>query len=98
MTWLDSKDAATPRRGGARHHAAGLNAFTVAGADREWFHLPETNPPIAPGGRLLPLSPELIGGYDAAAVESSNRRAQVSKWRESTKGETLKVRDKLVIT
>jgi hypothetical protein len=98
MTWLDDHDAATPRLHGARQHAACLNAFTVASAEREWFHLPETNPPIASGGRLLPLSPELIRVYGEHRVEPSRRRAEVSSWLESTKGQTLKVRDKLVIT
>jgi hypothetical protein len=98
MTWVDEHDAATPRLHGSRQHAASLNAFTVANADREWFHLPGTNPPIASGGRLLPLSPELIRGYNAHHFEPSRRRAEVAKWLEATKGQTLKVRDKLVIT
>jgi hypothetical protein len=98
MAWLDEPDATTPRLRGARHHAGSLNAFTVANADREWFHLPETTPPVASGGLLLPLSPELIVGYGADAVERSHRRAQVSEWLDSTKGQMLTVRDKLIIT
>jgi hypothetical protein len=98
MTWLDDHDAATPCLHGSRQHAASLNAFAVANADREWFHLPGTNPPLAFGGRLLPLSPELIRGYSSHQVEPSHRRSEVAKWLESTKGQTLKVRDKLVIT
>ena len=47
---------------------------------------------------LLPLSPELIVGYGADAVERSHRRAQVSEWLDSTKGQMLTVRDKLIIT
>jgi hypothetical protein len=97
MTWLDDHDAATPRLRGVRQHTASVNAFTVANAEREWFHLPETNPPIASGGRLLPLSPELIRGYGADQVEPSHRRAEVAGWLESTKGQTLNVRDKLVM-
>jgi hypothetical protein len=46
----------------------------------------------------LPLSPELIVGYGADAVERSHRRAQVSEWLDSTKGQMLTVRDKLIIT
>jgi hypothetical protein len=98
MTWLDANDAATPRLRGTRQHAASLNAFTVANSDREWFHLPETSPPIASGGRLLPLSPELVRGYSAGAVVQSKRRGKAADWLESTKGQTLKVREKLVIT
>jgi hypothetical protein len=98
MTWLDEKDAATPRLRGARRHASNLNAFTVANMDREWFHLPGTTPPVAAGARLLPLSPELIAGYDARVVNSSQRRATVAEWLESTGGQTLKVREKLVMT
>lgn len=97
MTWLDQNDAATPRLRGARYHASHLNAFTVANADREWFHLPDTNPPVAPGGRLLPLSPQLLTGYGPHTVERSARRAQASDWLERTKGKTLSVRDKLIV-
>ena len=95
MTWLDEHDATTPRPRGTRQHAANLNAFTVANADREWFHLLGTNPPVASGGPLLPLSPELVPDH---AVLPSQRRSKLANWLESTRGQTLKVREKLIIT
>ena len=98
MTWLDEPDAAKQRPRGARQHAAHLNAFTIANADREWFHLPATSPPVASGGPCLPLSPELVRGYGTNAVLPSQRRTKVENWLESTKGQTLKVREKLIIT
>jgi hypothetical protein len=70
----------------------------VANADREWFHLPETSPPLAAGGRLLPLSTELVPRYSAAVVASSQRRAAAQRWLDQVKGQTLKVRDKVIIT
>ena len=77
---------------------ANLNAFTIANADREWFHLPATSPPVALGAPFFPLSPELVRGYGAHAVLPSQRRSKVETWLESTKGQTLRVREKLVIT
>lgn len=97
MTWPDDHDISNTL-GGARQHAAHLNAFTIANADREWFHLPDTDPPVATGGRRLPLSAELMPGYGTHHVDGSVRRTEVTKWLESTKGQTLQVRDKLVIT
>lgn len=44
--------------------------------------------------------PEPAATEESAAETPSTtlRRAEVAKWLESTKGQTLKVRDKLVIT
>jgi hypothetical protein len=97
MSWVDDHDAASTLDC-ARHHAAHLNAFTIANTDREWFHLPDTNPPVAKDHRFLPLSAELIPDYGAHQVHASLRRTEVTNWLESTKGQTLEVRDKLVIT
>jgi hypothetical protein len=76
-----------PRVAGRRQHAANLNAFTIANADREWFHLPGLNPPIVPASRLLPLSTELLPGYSAQVVASSRRRAKVAQWLDEVKGQ-----------
>jgi len=80
MTWLDVPDAQMPRVTGNRQHAANLNAFTIANADREWFHLPGLNPPFAPASRLVPLSTELLPGYSSRVVALSRRRAEVARW------------------
>jgi hypothetical protein len=75
MTWIDLNDTEPVLLRGARHHAAGLNAFTTKQADPQWFCLPGTSPPIASGGALLPLSPQLLSSYGADTVMRSRRRA-----------------------
>jgi hypothetical protein len=77
MTWADRPDREHDRLRGTRRHAASLNAFTVAEAERQWFHLPRRVPPIG-SGSFLPLSPELMPGYTPTAAASSRRRAQTS--------------------
>jgi hypothetical protein len=72
MTWLDDEDRIEPARG-VREFAANLNAFTVAQAERQWFHYPARVPPRATG-RLLPLSPRLLSGNGPETVEASSRR------------------------
>lgn len=78
MTWVDYPDDEHARVRGTRDHAANLNAFTVASADRQWFHRPGAPPPRA-SGNLRPLSLQLVPGYTAAAAAASRRRKQVSK-------------------
>ena len=92
MSWLDAPDDERASVRGARHHAATLNAFTVASADRQWFHKPGTSPPVATG-KLLPLAPELIGGYSYQAAVSSKRRARVSAEVQPKIGRNLADRD-----
>jgi hypothetical protein len=46
MTWSDLPDDENVRLRGTRDHAANLNAFTVASADRQWVYRPGTSPPI----------------------------------------------------
>lgn len=77
MSWLFDEDTAAPIKA-VRHHAANFNAFTVAQAERQWFHMPGTSPPVGTG-RLLPLAPQLLSGYSAAAAESSPRRVQTAE-------------------
>jgi hypothetical protein len=78
MTWSDLPDDAYTRVRGTWHHAANFNAFTVAAADRQWFHSPGDSPPIA-SGKLMPVSPELIPEYRPAAAAASRRRARASE-------------------
>lgn len=78
MTWSDNPDDEHVRVRGTRDHAANLNAFTVASADRQWFHRPGASPPRA-SGNLRPLSLELVPGYTEVAAATSRRRARVSK-------------------
>jgi hypothetical protein len=78
MTWSDLPDDDHVRVTGTRDHAANFNAFTVAAADRQWFHRPDVSPPIA-SGNLLPVSPALIPDYTAAAAAASGRRAKTSE-------------------
>jgi hypothetical protein len=83
MTWADKADEDEARVEGKRDHAANLNAFAVAYADRQWFHLPGRAPPRG-SGRLLPLSVQLVRGYSPARAANSDRRREahriVSKW------------------
>jgi hypothetical protein len=77
MTWGDWLDTGEARVNGARHHAEGLNAFTIAEADRQWFHWPTKVPPVG-SGSFLPLSVQLLANYDAQAAATSRRRATIS--------------------
>ena len=78
MTWADVSDTAQHRARGSRQHAGNANAFSIAEADRQWFHLPGTSPPCS-SGRLLPLCVELVPGYDSRAAQTSRRRDRASK-------------------
>jgi hypothetical protein len=77
MTWSDNPDDEHARVRGTRDHAANLNAFTVASADRQWFHRPGRPPPRS-SGNLRPLSLELLDGYSGSAADASRRRALAS--------------------
>jgi hypothetical protein len=80
MTWADKADDDDVRVVGKRDHAANLNAFAVANADRRWFHRPERVPPRT-SGRLLPLSVQVVDGYSAVhAAHSARRRRAAEKW------------------
>jgi hypothetical protein len=78
MTWADTPDDEETRVHATRDHARNLNAFTVENADRQWFHLPDTSPPVG-SGSFLPLSLQLVNGYTPEAAARSRRRAEVSK-------------------
>jgi hypothetical protein len=61
-------------------HGVTLPASTrlrVKQADRQWFHLPRTAPPIA-AGNLLPIASDLVDGYTPAVAASSRRRVAVN--------------------
>jgi hypothetical protein len=79
MTWADLKDTEPLRLGGFRHHAAGLNAFTVAQADPQWFCLPGSGAPVAASGGLLPLATQLMPDYGIDAAVRSRRRAATTE-------------------
>ena len=78
MTWVDDPDTVQPHRG-RKHHAKSLNAFTVAQADKQWFHRPGVSPPLTTGGRLLALSPQFFHGYGVQVAWNSRLRAEVSR-------------------
>jgi hypothetical protein len=76
LTWsLDPSDEGC-RVMGKSHHAGNINAFTIANADRDWFHVPGGSVPRATG-YLRPISTELVRGYDASIAVGSSHRAQV---------------------
>jgi len=77
MTWRDERDAASPLLG-AKHHAANLNAFTVANAERQWFHRPGKVPPRS-SGMLRPVSAELLRPYNSQEAWGSMRRAEIDR-------------------
>jgi hypothetical protein len=97
MTWADNPDEDDPRVHGTRDHAANLNAFTAASADRQWFHLPGHTPPRA-SGRLLPLSTQLISGYTPLAAAASERRQRVATIVNKKVGRELADREIEVVT
>jgi hypothetical protein len=77
MTWRDGHNTARVIPG-SRDMAANLNAFTIAQAERQWFHSPERVPPIG-SGQLLPLSPTMFRGYAPHAVQTSQARAAIQR-------------------
>lgn len=87
MTWLDDEDSRGPVRG-VKDDAANLNAFTVAQAERQWFHIPTRSPPRATG-QLLPLSPRLVAGYGPQTVEVSRRRRSIQAKIQARIGDDL---------
>lgn len=85
LTWSDEPDGEEPIHRGSKHHAKNFNAFTVAHAERQWFHLPEASPALG-AGKWLPLSLELIPGYNAEAAYHSRRRQEISRRIQSRLG------------
>lgn len=77
MTWSDAPDDDANVVRGTRQHAAALNAFTIAEADRQWYHHPKSATPTT-SGRLLPLAPQLIPGYGVVSVARSRRRERIA--------------------
>ena len=79
MTWLDrSADIGQPFEG-TRQHARNLNAFTIAQAKRQWFHLPGTEPSYGKRRAYPSLGMELFRGYGPDLVENSALRRVVSE-------------------
>jgi hypothetical protein len=97
MTWADKADDERTAVRGSRHHASNLNAFTVASADEQWFHLPGTSPPVG-SGNFLPLSTELVKRYTPRAAASSERRARVWAEVQPKLGRELEDREMTVVT
>jgi hypothetical protein len=92
MTWSDAADNEPSRLRGSRHHAASLNAFTIAEADRQWFHHPDSAAPST-SGQLLPLSPQLLPGYGAEVAARSSRRQLAGEIVNSLIGKSLRDKD-----
>jgi hypothetical protein len=78
MTWLDLPDDVAPTVIGNKEIAASVNAFTVAEAEHQWFHLPGVTAPRA-SGQLLPVAPRLVGGYSDDVARGSLRRNETSR-------------------
>lgn len=95
MTWFDDEDPSTPTRG-TREMAGNLNAFTVAQAERQWFHTPERVPPVATGD-LLPISRTLLREYGPDAVRASRRRNLVQESIRAHSGKDLPQTTPMVI-
>jgi hypothetical protein len=73
MTWLDLPDGGASIVSGSKEIAANINAFSVAEAEHQWFHLPGATAPRA-SGQLLPIAPQLLRGYGAEVALASRRR------------------------
>jgi hypothetical protein len=97
MTWSDTPDDEQARVRGTRDHAANLNAFIVASAERQWFHRPATAPPIATGN-LRPLSLELVPGYTGHAAAVSQRRERASEMAKNRIGKDFRDQNVEVVT
>jgi hypothetical protein len=97
MTWSDHPDDEHVRVRGTRDHAANLNAFTVASAERQWFHRPGASTPLA-SGALQPLSLQVIPGYTAAAATTSRRRKRTSDYAQTKLGRKLGDQEIEVVT
>ena len=97
MTWSDHPDDEHVRVRGKRDHAANLNAFTVASAERQWFHRPGASTPLA-SGALQPLSVQVIPGYTAVAAATSRRRKRASDYANSKLGRELGDQEIEVVT
>jgi hypothetical protein len=78
MTWADAPDSEAQRVVGNKEIAGNLNAFTVAEAEHQWFHMPRTRVPAA-SGQLLPLAPRVLHGYSADVARTSRRRSATSQ-------------------
>jgi hypothetical protein len=59
MTWRDEADDQDCRVRGTRDHAANLNAFTIAHAERQWFRQPGAPTPTALGSPSASFDPVL---------------------------------------
>jgi hypothetical protein len=81
---------------GHREHAANVNAFTIANADRDWFSLPGFGTPRG-SGRLLPIAPALIRGYSAATAWSSFHRAEVTRQVQPLIGREIHELDEITV-
>jgi Protein of unknown function (DUF4238) len=97
MTWSDHPDDEHVRVRATRDHAANLNAFTVASAERQWFRRPGASTPCA-SGNLRPLSAQLIPGYTAHAAATSRRRQRASEYANSKVGRDLSDQEIEVVT
>jgi len=85
MTWQDDEDPLAPVAAD-RVAVANLNSFTIAQAERQFFHSPELVPPLADGA-LLPLSPRFVRGYNSDAALRSRRRAAIQEKIQALIGE-----------
>ena len=81
---------------GKRQHLRNLNAFTIAEAERQWFHCPRVSPPTI-DGILAPLSSQLYAGYDGRAAWQSPLRQEVSRRIQPRIGEELRPNDQIEI-
>lgn len=79
MNWIDRSDVVDVSM--KRRAAAELNAFTVAQADKEWMHQPDSEPEVA-DDVFSPLSRLVDSSYDRTAAEHSERRAHAGKFRK----------------
>lgn len=77
MTWDEGTDL---RVLGTPEQAARINAFTVASADKQWFHQPGTQIELH-SGRQGPVSLTVTElNYDSTAAVRSERRRELSDW------------------
>jgi hypothetical protein len=94
MTWLWDEDSPSILRG-RKHHAPNVNTLTVANADRQWFHLPETSPPLLDVS-FLPISRDLLPAYRADHAAHFPRREETRALAEPTIGQELATRYRML--
>lgn len=78
MSWADRADDSQPVEIGKRV-AKNLNSFTIAEAELEWFHLPDSRRPASGTGNWVSLAIELVNDYSRRQASRSWVRQEIRR-------------------